>query len=105
MAIVNKFPNLRQISFVNSPMDGKIYIIQTDPKDRKKVLQRLDVTDVFLTVTLQNLAQGVPRHETHFTTVRMPSGNYRVYIREISDIEADKFCEEYLVEKAELGEE
>ncbi|HHA3594101.1 TPA: hypothetical protein ACODIZ_003628 [Salmonella enterica subsp. enterica serovar Newport] len=96
----NQLPNLRQLRLVNSTKDGRIYLCATSHKDRSRVLAREDVTDEVLTIAVQNLAQGVPRDETHFTTIRLPSGNYRVYIREISDIEADKYCEQYKAEQA-----
>ncbi|EIW6162788.1 hypothetical protein MF451_003785 [Salmonella enterica subsp. enterica serovar Saintpaul] len=92
-------PNLRQLRLMHNA-DGRIYLCTTSHKDRNRILDRLDVTEEVLTATIQNLAQGVPRDGRHFTTVRMPSGNYRLYIREISDIEADKYLDEYLAEKA-----
>lgn len=93
-------PNLRQLRLVNSTKDGRIYLCATSNKDRSRVLDRIDVTEEVLTMAVQNLAQGVPRDSCHFTTVRMPSGNYRLYIREISDIEADRYYQECEAEKA-----
>ncbi|EON2339009.1 hypothetical protein ACLLKL_001979 [Escherichia coli] len=96
----NQIPNLNQLRLVNSTRDGRIYLCATSHKDRSKALARIDVTEAVLQVAVQNLAMGVPRDETHFTTIRMPSGNYRLYIREISDIEADRLHEEFKAEQA-----
>ncbi|EAO3412055.1 hypothetical protein D0Q53_20355 [Salmonella enterica] len=100
----HQIPDLRQLRLVSSTKDGRIFLCVTSHKDRSRVLSRLDVTDQVLTVAVQNLCFGVPRDDTHFTTVRMPSGNYRIYIREISDIEADRYHEEFKAEQAIYGD-
>ncbi|EKK5568016.1 hypothetical protein PN823_004436 [Enterobacter hormaechei] len=88
-------PSLKQLRVMTDALTGEIYLCQTAIKNRNKVIDKINVTDDVLVAAIQRLCHGHGREVSTFATVRMPSGNYRIYIREISDLEADKFFEQH----------
>ena len=96
--------SVRQLRLITDSLTGDVYLCRTSHKDRSKIIERHKITEDVLIAAVETLCHGVGRDETSFTTIRMPSGNYRIYIREISDIEADRFCKEHFEEKERYGE-
>ncbi|EPT1451903.1 hypothetical protein ACVOZ6_003491 [Escherichia coli] len=88
-------PSLRQLRLVTDALTGEIFLCQTAIKNRNKVIDKIHFTDEVIVAAIERLCHGQGREETTFATVRMPSGNYRIYIREVSDIEADRYLEEH----------
>ncbi|EDY2030010.1 hypothetical protein GTB64_004452 [Salmonella enterica] len=87
--------SLRQLRLLTDALTGEIYLCQTATKDRNKVIDKVKVTDDALVAAIQRLCHGHGRDVSTFATIRMPSGNYRIYIREISNEEADKFLTQH----------
>lgn len=88
-------PSLKQLRIITDSMTGEIFLCQTAIKNRSKVIDKICITDDVLVAAIQRLCHGHGRDVSSFATIRMPSGNYRIYIREISDAEADKFLEQH----------
>ncbi|EJG5415746.1 hypothetical protein NAD41_002385 [Salmonella enterica] len=88
-------PSLRQLRILTDQLTGEIYLCQVGNKDRNRVVDKINITDEALVAAIQRLCHGHGREVSTFATIRMPSGNYRIYVREISDQEADKFYEQH----------
>ncbi|EAB4417316.1 hypothetical protein D7B12_17960 [Salmonella enterica] len=84
-------PSLNQLRIMTDALTGEIYLCQTAIKNRNKVIDKINITDEALVAVIQRLCHGHGREDKTFATIRMPSGNYRIYIREVSDLEAEKF--------------
>lgn len=86
---------LSQLRIVTDKLTGQIYLCRTSHKDRSKIIEKHLVTDEVTVAMIQYLCHTHARDETSFSTIRMQSGNYRIYIREVSDMEADRFWEQH----------
>lgn len=86
---------LSQLRIVTDKLTGEIFLVRTSHKDRSKIVDKHRVTDEVTVAMIQYLCHGHSRDEKSFSTIRMASGNYRIYIREISDQEADKCWEQH----------
>ncbi|EAM6792347.1 hypothetical protein E0G74_01135 [Salmonella enterica] len=102
---VSAIPSTRQLRIVADKATGEIYLCRTSHKDRSRVLEKHEVTADVLVAAVQHLCHGDGRDSPSVSTVCMPSGNYRIYIREISDVEAAKDLEKHRQDKAKYGEE
>jgi hypothetical protein len=100
---VSAMPNARQLRIATDNQTGQIYLCRTSHKDRGRILEKHNITDEVLIAAVQSLCLGHPREGSSFITIRIPSGNYRIYIREVSDIEADKFAEMHRADEALYG--
>ncbi|EBL7042167.1 hypothetical protein CJ666_22340 [Salmonella enterica] len=95
---------LSQLRIVTDKLTGEIYLVRTSHKDRNKIVDKHKVTDEVTVAMIQYLCHTHSRDETSFSTIRMQSGNYRIYIREVSDIEADRFYEQHSALEERYGE-
>ncbi|EIP9221065.1 hypothetical protein LT875_002512 [Salmonella enterica] len=102
---VSAIPGVRQLRIVADNPTGEIYICRTSHKDRNRVLEKHVVTAEVLIAAVQHLCHGDSRDTQSVSTLCLPSGNYRIYIREISDVEALKDLEKHRQDKAKYGEE
>lgn len=100
---VSAVPGVNQLRILTDKLTGEIYLCRTSHKDRNRILEKHRVTDDVLVAAIQHLCHTHQRDISSFSTIRMPSGNYRIYIREVSDQEADKFYEQHAADEAKYG--